>query len=97
MSDLKKLESAVDDYIKAKSEEDGTFVTGWVMVASLSSPDHDSTQTDGYVTVSSEGLPHHAQVGLLKVSLDDKQAMSIFNAMSAIAISISDEEGDDEL
>lgn len=95
MSSLKKLEDAVDDYIKGKSEEDGTFVTGWVLVASLSSPDHDSTHTDGYVTVSSEGLPHHAQVGLLKVSLDDKQAMSMFNAMSAIAINF-DGEAEDE-
>lgn len=69
MSDLKKLENAVDEYIKGKSEEDGTFVTGWVLVASLSSPDHDSTHTDGYVTISSEGLPHHAQVGLLNVAL----------------------------
>jgi hypothetical protein len=95
VSELKKLESAVDDYIKAKSEEDGTFVTGWVMVASLSSPDHDSTHTDGYVTVSSEGLPHHAQVGLLKVSLDDKQAMSMFNAMGAIAINLDGEDDED--
>lgn len=94
MSSLKKLEDAVDDYIKGKSEEDGTFVTGWVLVASLSSPDHDSTHTDGYVTVSSEGLPHHAQVGLLKVSLDDKQAMSIFNTMSAIAVSFDEDDED---
>jgi hypothetical protein len=92
VSDLKKLENAVDEYIKGKSEEEGTFVTGWVLVTSLSSPDHDSTHTDGYVTVSSEGLPHHVQVGLLKVALDDKQAMSMFGAMNAIAIEMNDEE-----
>ena len=95
MSSLKILENAVDDYIKAKSDEDGTFVTGWVLVASLSSPEHDSSHSDGYVTVSSEGLPHHAQVGLLKVSLDDKQAMSMFNAMNAIAINFDDEDDED--
>ena len=92
MSDLKKLEDAIDEYIKGKSNEDGIFVTGWVLVTSLSSPDHDSSRTDGYVTLSSDGLPHHAQVGLLKVALDDKHAMSIIGSMNAIAISFDDDD-----
>lgn len=96
MSDVKDLEKAVDEYIKSKGEEDGTFVTGWVLVASLSSPEHDSTRTDGYVTVSSDGLPHHVQVGLLSVALEDKRTMSMLGAMGMISIDLGDDEDDDE-
>lgn len=96
MSDVKDLDAAVDAYIKGKDDENGTFVTGWVLVASLSSPEHDSTHSDGYVTISSDGLPHHAQVGLMTVALEDKRTMSILGAMNMIAIDLSDEEDEDE-
>lgn len=96
MSELKNLDSAVDSYIKAKGAEDGTFVTGWVLIASISSPEHDSSQSDGYVLSSSDGLPHHAQIGLLNVALDDKRSMAMFNAMSAIAVNFDEDDYDDE-
>lgn len=95
-SNVRGIDEAISSYIKEQGQ-DGSFVTGWIMVASVSSPDHDSSRTDGYVTVSSDGLPHHTQIGLLNVSLDDKRALSMFSAMGAIAINMSEDgEEDDE-
>lgn len=95
MSDVKGLDAAVDAYIKGKDDENGTFVTGWVLIASLSSPEHDSTRTDGYVTISSDGLPHHVQVGLMTVALEDKRTMSMLGAMGMISIDLDDEDDDE--
>jgi hypothetical protein len=96
-SNVRGIDDAVSSYIKSEGQ-DGSFVTGWLMIASVSSPDHDSTHTDGYVTVTSDGLPHHTQIGLLNVALDDKRALSMFSAMGAIAVNMTiDEEDEDEL
>jgi len=84
------LESAIDAHVKNTSP-DGTFVTGWHMVCSLSSPDHDIGSSDGYVTYTSDGLPHHAQVGLLKMALDDKANLG-FMAMVTALMNQEDEE-----
>ena len=92
---IREIDEAISEYAKAGGD-DGTFVTGWIVIASVSSPDHDSSRTDGYFTVCSDGLPHHTQIGLLNVSLDDKRALSMFGAMSAIAINMNDEGEDDE-
>lgn len=80
--DSKNIDTAIDEYVKAGSE--GGFTTGWILVASLSSPTHDIGTTDGYVTVSSDGLPHHAQLGLLKMALDDKAAQAMLASMSSV-------------
>jgi hypothetical protein len=94
------LENAVDAHVK-NTNEDGVFVTGWAIVASLSSPSHDSGSSDGYVTYTSDGLPHHAQVGLLTIALDDKKNLGILamisNAMSSdFDAFIEDDEEDEE-
>lgn len=95
MSDgtISSVDDAISEYAKANGD-DGIFVTGWIVIASVSSPDHDSSSTDGYFTIASDGLPHHTQIGLLNVSLDDKRALSMFGAMSAIAINMNDEDDD---
>lgn len=91
MSEVKALDNAVDEYIKSNGGED-LFVTGWIMVASMSSPSHDSGMTDGYVTVTSDGLPHHVQIGLLTVALQDKQSMAMVSSMASMLSSDEEDE-----
>lgn len=93
MSAVKKIDNAIDEYIKESGGED-SFITGWIMVASMSSPSHDSGLTDGYVTVTSDGLPHHVQLGLLTVAMQDKQSIAMVASMASI-LSGTDEEDDD--
>lgn len=88
--DTKSIDKAVDEYVKDGSE--GGFTTGWILVASISSPAHDIGTTDGYVTVSSDGLPHHAQLGLLKMAMDDKAAQAILASMASIMGQYGDED-----
>ena len=92
MSAVNGIDKAVDEYIKDSGGED-SFVTGWILVASLSSPTHDSGLTDGYVTVTSDGLPHHVQLGLLQVAQQDKQSIAMVASMASILG--SDDEDDD--
>lgn len=87
---VSSIEKALDEYIKDGGGEDA-FVTGWVLVASMSSPQHDSGLSDGYVTVTSEGLPHHVQLGLLTVAMQDKQSIAMVASMASI-LSSDDEE-----
>lgn len=88
--DSKNIDKAIDEYVKAGSE--GGFTTGWILVASLSSPTHDIGTTDGYVTVSSDGLPHHAQLGLLKMAMDDKAAQAMLASMASMMGQYDDED-----
>jgi hypothetical protein len=88
------LEGAIDAHVKNTSP-DGTFVTGWHIICSLSSPDHDIGSSDGYVTYTSDGLPYHAQVGLLKMALDDKANISFMAMVTAFMVQQEDEEEDE--
>lgn len=89
---INNIEKALDGYIKEGGGED-SFVTGWILVASMSSPSHDSGLTDGYVTVTSEGLPHHVQLGLLTVAMQDKQSIAMVGSMASL-LSMEDDEED---
>lgn len=89
--DTRGIDDALDEYIKDGA--DGAFVTGWIMVASVSSPSHDIGSSDGYVTITSEGLPHHAQLGLLQMSMQDKQSMAMVASMASL-LSGGDEDDD---
>ncbi len=89
MSEVKGIDKAVDEYIKANGGED-TFVTGWMLIVSMSSPSHDSGLTDGYATITSDGLPHHVQLGLLTVAQQDKQSVAMVASMASML------GGDDE-
>jgi hypothetical protein len=88
--DTRNIDTALDEYIK--DGHDGAFVTGWVMIASVSSPAHDIGSSDGYVTITSDGLPHHAQLGLLKMALDDKQAVAMIATLRSM-IDMGEDEG----
>lgn len=85
MSDFKKTLTAIDDAVGAhiKSNRKATaIVTGWVLVASIS--DVEDPESDGYILQASARLPHHTQVGLLNMALDDKKNLSILATMRAI-------------
>lgn len=86
--DTNKIDEAVNDYVRESG--DGVFTTGWILVASVSSPSHDIGISDGYFTITSDGLPHHTQLGLLKTCLDDKAAQALLASMVSIL------SGDDE-
>lgn len=90
MSAVRGIDEAIDGYIKEGAE--GSFVTGWMTIVSISSPSHDIGSSDGYVTISSDGMPHHAQLGLLKVAMDDKQAQALVSTISSILSFGEDEE-----
>lgn len=93
-SEIRNIEEALDTYVK--DGMNGAFVTGWILVASVSSPSHDIGDSDGYVTVTSDGLPHHAQVGLLQVAQNDKQSMSVLASLGAMLNDIYGNDEDDE-
>lgn len=92
--DTRSIDNAVDDYVK--DGMDGAFVTGWILVASISSPSHDIGSSDGYVTVTSEGLPHHAQIGLLQVAQNDKQSMSVIASLGSMVSEFYEEDEEDD-
>lgn len=90
----KSLEEAIDAHIKqTHGDVSGVFVTGWVVVASLSSPDHDQTSSDGYVTYTSNGLQHHSTLGLLEVAREERKTVGLMSTIgSFLEISQEDEE-----
>lgn len=88
--DVKGIDSSIDEYIKDNNSS--AFVTSWVVVASISSPEHDIGSEDGYVTITSEGLPHHSKLGLLTMANQDLQSMAIISAMSNIFASRVDDD-----
>jgi hypothetical protein len=91
--DTKNIEKAIDEYIK--DGEDNAFATGWILVASISSASHDIGESDGYVLTSSDGLPHHARLGLLTMALQESQSNS-FSSKFLTIFSASENWEDEE-
>ena len=58
------------------------MVTGWIVIASVS--DVESPDRDGYIMQASESLPHHTQLGLLNMALEDKKNMSMIATIRAL-------------
>lgn len=90
MSNVSGIDKAIDAFVKEDSEE--VFVTGWVIVASVSSAGHTSSESDGYLVQASEGLPHHTQLGLLNVAVEEKRSVSFFATMNHMLNGFDDEE-----
>jgi hypothetical protein len=76
--DVRHIEKAIDDYVKAGGDGQ-EFITGWILVGAVASSSLDNIGHNGYITVTSDGLPHHAQLGLLAVAQQDKQAGATIN------------------
>ena len=72
----KNVETAINDYVQTQTGGK-SFPTGWVRVISLVPPTGDNSRSDSYLTVSSEGLPLHAQMGLMEVAKSDVRNTSM--------------------
>ena len=91
----KELEKAINDYAKGLTKGE-TFPTGWVIVASLAPTDSAGT-SDSYVTITSEGLPMHSQIGLMQVAQNDvRNGMMISLVGGMMAQMVDDEDEDDD-
>lgn len=79
----KSIENAINDYVRGESKGK-SFPTGWVIVASLAPPAGDTGSGDSYLTLSSEGLPVHTQLGLLELAQADVKNMSLISMIDFI-------------
>lgn len=77
----KNLDESINDYVR-KSNRNAPLVTGWVVVASLAPPSGNTGTVDTYVTITSDGLPIHSQLGMLEVSIADTKNMGFISLMS---------------
>jgi hypothetical protein len=78
---LEGIDSAINNHVKTNRTK-SSIVTGWVIVASIS--DVESADRDGYILQSSQSLPHHTQIGLLNLALEDKKNMSMLATIRAL-------------
>jgi hypothetical protein len=90
----RNIDDALDEYVKNGME--GAFITGWITVASISSPEHDAGLRDGYITITSDGLQHHAQLGLLQVAQQDKQSVSMVASLGSLLSEMYDDGEEDD-
>lgn len=91
----KELEQAVNNYAKNLTKGE-TFPTGWVVVASLA-PGEDSGNADSYLTITSDGLPLHTQIGLMQIAQNDtRNAMMVSLVSGMVANMLGDEDDEDE-
>lgn len=95
VSKVKGIDTALDEYVRENAGP-GTFVTGWVLVTSVSSHDHDVNNQDGYITITSDGLPHHAAVGLLSTSMNDRQNVMMISALHGYFTAAGEFDEEDE-
>lgn len=93
--EYRAIDEAINEYVKATTVP-GAFVTGFFVVASMSSPEHDVGNNDGYVTIPSDGLPYHSQIGLLHLALQDKQNAGFSGFLNSIMGNFIDDDDDDE-
>lgn len=71
---LRAIDNAISNHIKGNRSRT-SILTGWIVIASVS--DIESEERDGYVMQASERLPHHTQLGLLSMALEDKKNISM--------------------
>ena len=79
----KNIEKSINDYVRMESNGK-SFPTGWVLVASLAPPNGNTGSVDSYLTLSSEGLPVHTQLGLLELAQTDVKNMSLLGLIDVI-------------
>jgi hypothetical protein len=75
------IEDAINNHVKINRSK-SSIVTGWVMIASIS--DAENADRDGYILQSSPSMPHHTQVGLLNLALEDKKNLGIIATLRAM-------------
>ena len=93
---IKAIEKAIEDYVKDGTDE-SEFTTGWIVIAAVSSSALDKIDHNGYVSITSDGLPHHAQLGLLAMAMQDKQAGATVSSFYQVGAEIlNEDEWEDE-
>jgi hypothetical protein len=85
VDNFKKTLNGIDDAISAHVKTNRTkssIVTGWIIIASIS--DVENAERDGYILQASARLPHHTQVGLLNLALDDKRNIGMLSTLRSM-------------
>ena len=78
---LNAIDQSISDHIKSNRTRT-SIVTGWIVIASVS--DIENEDRDGYIMQASERLPHHTQLGLLNMALEDKKNMSMIATIKGL-------------
>lgn len=75
------IEEAINKHVKEHKEEN-SIVTGWIVIASVAESNH--MERDGYIIQTSPSMPHHVQVGLMSMALDDKRNLGIIATLQSM-------------
>lgn len=75
------IDSAISTHIKTNRSK-SSVLTGWIVIASVS--DVENADRDGYIMQASQSLPHHTQIGLLNMALDDKRNIGILATIKGL-------------
>lgn len=98
-NDYEAINEAIMNYVR-NNGSDGVFVTGWVASVSMSSPFTDTGENDSYLTIASDGLPYHTQIGLLEVASNDAKNMgflaSIGSTLGNLGLAFGSDDEDDD-
>ena len=78
---LNGIDDAINNHVKINRTK-SSIVTGWIVIASVS--DVENADRDGYIMQSSQSLPHHTQLGLLNLALEDKKNMSMLATIKGL-------------
>lgn len=78
---LDKIDEAIVSHVKTH-KDGGPVVTGWIVIASVAESEH--MERDGYIVQTSAAMPHHVQVGLLSMALDDKRNLGILATLKSV-------------
>ena len=78
---LNAIDQSISDHIKSNRTRT-SIVTGWIVIASVS--DIENEDREGYIMQASERLPHHTQLGLLNMALEDKKNMSMIATIKGL-------------
>lgn len=99
MTSADQTRSKVDEAIVAHLKEIGgssVIVTGWVVVASLTSASHDEEGSDGYMSFTSDAMQHHGQIGLLTIALEERRNIGFISQLRDAAQGFEEDDEDDE-
>ena len=69
------LDDAIGDFVQ--ESDPGATATGWVLSISVKHP--TMPRGDSYISLNSEGLPYHSQIGLLHAALEEKNNQILVN------------------
>lgn len=78
---LDGIDDSINNHVKINRTK-SSIVTGWIVIASVS--DVENADRDGYIMQASQSLPHHTQLGLLNMAIEDKKNMSMIATIKGL-------------